>query len=134
MKEADRKAVLFANDAFYAAFASGDMDAMRDVWATQASVSCIHPGWDVLMDVQDVLASWERILKDPPQVRCHAPRALAFGDTAMVLCFEEISGTFLLATNIFAREGQHWRLVHHHAGVTNATPPETTDEPSPSIN
>ena len=29
MKQTDREAVLFANDAFYAAFAAGDMAAMR---------------------------------------------------------------------------------------------------------
>lgn len=134
VKETDCEAVLFANDAFYAAFAVGDIAAMRDVWAWDAPVSCIHPGWDALTDARDVLASWEGILREPPQIRCHAPRALAYGDTAVVICFEEISGSFLLATNVFVREGARWRMVHHHAGVTNATPPATDDQPPRSIN
>jgi len=134
VKQTDREAILFANDAFYAAFAAGDMAAMREVWAGDAPVSCIHPGWDALTTEKDVLASWEGILREPPQIRCHAPRALAYGDTAMVICFEEISGSFLLATNIFVREGPRWRMVHHHAGVTNAVPPAADETHSPSIN
>ena len=134
LKQTDREAVLFANDAFYAAFAAGDMAAMRGVWANGAPVSCVHPGWDVLTDEHAVLASWEGILREPPKIRCHAPRVLAYGDTAMVICFEEISGSFLVATNVFVREGQCWRMVHHHAGVTNATPPPADETPPPSIN
>ena len=41
----DESDVLAANDAFYAAFASGDLDALEEVWARQATVACCHPGW-----------------------------------------------------------------------------------------
>jgi hypothetical protein len=54
-------AVLFANDAFYLAFANQNFIAMRSIWATQTSVTCIHPGWDVLSDLEEVLDSWEDI-------------------------------------------------------------------------
>lgn len=118
----DREAVLFANDAFYAAFAAGDIAAMRAVWAEDAPVSCIHPGWAALTTRQDVLKSWQRILRSPPTIACHAPEVFFHGNTATVLCFEEISGSYLLATNVFVRQDKRWLMVHHHAGVTNATP------------
>ena len=44
----DRMALLFANEAFYAAFAGHDYAAMEALWARHAPVACIHPGWGVL--------------------------------------------------------------------------------------
>ena len=40
----EHAAVLFANDAFYLAFANRDYDAMDVIWARDAPVTCIHPG------------------------------------------------------------------------------------------
>ena len=42
---ADDEAVLFANEAFYRAFADRDVEAMDEVWAQGVPVACIHPGW-----------------------------------------------------------------------------------------
>jgi len=134
VRDVDREAVLFANEAFYAAFATGDLAAMQALWAHEAPVSCIHPGWGAVTDLQGVIESWEGILRSPPKIRCHAPVVQAYGDMATVLCFEEISGAFLLATNIFVRQGGRWLMVHHHAGVTNATPPAKQVPVPPSIN
>ena len=44
----DEAEVLFANDAFYNAFISRDIVALETVWATNAQVVCIHPGWPPL--------------------------------------------------------------------------------------
>ncbi|MEE8533734.1 MAG: nuclear transport factor 2 family protein, partial [Alphaproteobacteria bacterium] len=45
---ADEQTVLFVNEAFYQAFADGDLAAMDAVWAREAPVACIHPGWAAL--------------------------------------------------------------------------------------
>ena len=37
-----------ANDAFYAAFSSLDIERMSDVWAHDPEVKCVHPGWMLL--------------------------------------------------------------------------------------
>ena len=51
-----------------------------------------------------------------------------------MICFEEISGSFLIATNIFVREGGRWKMVHHQAGPTNATAPADEDPEPKNIN
>ena len=130
----DRESVLFANDAFYAAFASGDVAAMQDIWAEDVPVSCIHPGWAALTTRSAVLKSWARILRSPPAIGCHAPEVFVYSDTATVICFEQISESFLLATNIFVRRGTRWRMVHHHAGMTNAAPAEPERSTRDTIN
>ena len=38
----------FANEAFYLAFASKDMDAMTNVWSARDGIVCLHPGWPLL--------------------------------------------------------------------------------------
>ena len=128
MSELD--AVLFANEAFYRAFADREMAAMADVWATEAPVSCIHPGWGLLEGLDEVLSSWQAILSNPdsPTITCLGARAHMQGKVGYVICYEEIEGNYLIATNIFVHEDRRWRLVHHQAGPTTDTPPIETEE------
>jgi hypothetical protein len=114
--------ILFANEAFYHAFADGDAAAMEELWASRASVCCIHPGWEAIHERDQVLESWHTILNDPPDICCVAPRAYLFGDAAFVVCFEAIDGDHLIATNYFIREDGRWKMIHHQAGPTRFAP------------
>jgi hypothetical protein len=71
-----------------------------------------------LTDRQTIMSSWANILGNPgaPRVACYDERVLLFGDTALVLCEEELDGGTLAASNLFVREDGVWRLAHHHAG------------------
>jgi ketosteroid isomerase-like protein len=116
----EHAAILFANEAFYRAFADRDADAMDAVWSRDAPVTCLHPGWGLLAGRDEVVESWKRILsnENAPAVTCRKPEVFLHGEMAMVVCYEEIEGQFLAATNLFRREGRQWRLVHHQAGPT----------------
>jgi ketosteroid isomerase-like protein len=129
----EHAAILFANDAFYTAFASRDTAAMADIWSARANISCIHPGWLPLIGREAVMESWQAILRNPdaPRIRCLGATAHPFGDAAFVACYEQLASGFLAATNIFVREGQIWRLVHHQAGV--CPPPPAEDEAEPDL-
>lgn len=130
----DRDAVLFANEAFYVAFAGGDMDAMKSVWVEDGPVTCIHPGWEPLSGRKRVMESWKAILSNPPPVACRAPRAHVLGGAGYVVCYEEIEGEHLIATNIFVRTAGGYRMVHHQAGPTRGEPPEETKGAAPRVN
>ena len=125
----EHDAVLFANEAFYRAFATRDLAAMEEVWARHVPVACIHPGWAPLQGRAEVMRSWQRILANPesPAIACHGAHATIFGDSALVVCFEEVPGAFLVASNLFVRQGAVWKLVHHQAGPTSGQP---EDEPA----
>lgn len=125
-------AVLFANEAFYVAFATRDYPAMDALWSGRERVSCIHPGWNALAGRDTVMESWRAILANPgaPQIGCRDAIAHVLGDTAYVVCYEAIDGGFLVATNVFVREDGGWKMVHHQAGATPPPPPsEQPDEP-----
>ncbi len=111
-------AVLAANDAFYAAFAAMDYSAMELIWARDAKLTCIHPGWNVLSGRGPVMESWEAILSNPSQPRIISGGAAVqvFGDCAVVTCRELVAGSPLAVTNVFVKEAGRWRLAHHHSG------------------
>lgn len=110
--------VLSANEAFYDAFGAGDMHAMENIWAKSGNVSCLHPGWHPLFNRDEILSSWQGILgnKDRPKIECLHPQVDIRGDTAVLLCYELLDSGYLLATNIFVREDEAWRMMHHHSG------------------
>jgi hypothetical protein len=122
-------AVLFANEAFYAAFTSRDLEAMNKVWSERDTITCIHPGWTALLGREAVMESWRAILTNPqsPQVNVSGAAATVLGEVAYVICYEHLSDAVLVATNIFVREAGWWRLVHHQAG-TSPPPAETEAE------
>jgi hypothetical protein len=131
---ADHPALLFANDAFYVAFASRDLAAMNEIWSERPGVTCIHPGWKPLIGRRTVMESWLAILGNPasPRISCHRPQATILGDVGYVVCFEKLEDGFLVASNIFIREGGLWKMLHHHAGVS-PPPTEQADEPVPFL-
>ncbi|MEQ8602027.1 MAG: nuclear transport factor 2 family protein [Marivibrio sp.] len=128
-----REEILFANEAFYQAFADGDEAAMDALWARDLPVACLHPGWEPLYERDHVMASWRAVLQDPPGVQCRAPRVFCYGDVAFVICFEMIRDNALIATNHFAKEEGRWVMTHHQAGPTRAAPAADADAP-PTIN
>jgi len=132
-----REAVLFANEAFYRAFADRDMAAMDAVWSARFDVACLHPGWQPLFGRAAVMESWSNILGNPqsPKIRPREPHVQLLGETAVVVCYEEIDGSFLLASNVYVHEGQIWKMVLHQGGATAGAPaPEEKPERPPRVN
>ena len=121
----DEAAVVEANAGFYRAFEALDVAAMDRVWAHGAHVKCVHPGWPLLTGWEAVRESWTAIFESTQEMRFTLSdvQAVVGGDLAWVTCTENILSdvagrvtvTAILATNVFARDVDGWRLVHHHA-------------------
>ncbi len=130
----DTDSLLFANEAFYRAFADRDIQAMADIWSREKPVSCLHPGWGPLFARSEVISSWAAILSSPdaPKIRCFNPQAQIYGDVGTVICFEKLRDGVLVATNVFVREGSLWKMVHHQGGPTS-TPAPAEEAPGGAI-
>jgi ketosteroid isomerase-like protein len=127
----DETAILAANAAYYLAFTTADMAAMSRIWADD-DVSCIHPGWPVLIGRPAILESYREILRNPDQERID-PRnetVMAAGDEARVICVEFVGGAALAATNLFKRIDGAWRMTHHQASPIAALVEEAVTQPS----
>jgi ketosteroid isomerase-like protein len=129
------RAVLAANARFYRAFNERDSAAMGELWAARAPVACLHPGESLILGRQQVLRRWQEISTSRPAftLRCDRPTVQVFGVTGLVYCYEggNDDPAHLAVTNVFVREGEAWRMVHHHAGPM-ALP--LLDPPAGSLN
>lgn len=126
-----------ANESFYRAFESLDARRMEEVWARDDSIQCGHPGWILLKGWQPVMESWRRIFQNSPPVRFMLTEVAVEvrGTVAWVTLYENLVGPVegknvsatVLATNIFEKTPEGWRLTHHHGSLV-AEPP-THDDP-----
>ena len=135
--QAESDDVRAANLAFYKAFEAGDIEAMAAVWSSELPISCLHPGWEPLAGREVVLGSWVGIFRGTRSILFTLRNVQVFvaGDTAWVILVEEMDATqgdgdhlhaAAHATNVFAREPEGWRMVHHHAGPAVASSPTGT--------
>ncbi len=129
----DAATALFANDSFYLAFSHRDIAALELLWACEHPVICIHPGWRVLTDRAEIIASWRAILNNPAagMIVPHYARTFDYGRCTLVVCYEELQGQMLAATNIFVEEEGAVRMVMHQASAC-ADPPAPEAKPPPA--
>ena len=113
--------ILAANAAYYRAFRMGDDALMGRVWHDGA-ITCVHPGWPPIHGRAAVLASYRGIMSNPnqPDVAAQDEQVFVTGDVARVICVEAVSGARLIATNLFLRSGEAWRMIHHQASLLTA--------------
>jgi hypothetical protein len=130
-----RDEALFANEAFYLAFAEGDLDAMDRLWAERSDVACLHPGWPALTDRDAVMESWRRILGNPdqPKVAVNTMAAIELGAAVLVVCYERMGDTVMVAHNVFVDGPEGPRMVAHQAGLC-AEPPPLPEATVPTFN
>lgn len=109
---------------------NGDARSLGDIWSHGDAVTTMHPiggrevGWD------QVRGSWEQVaqMTSGGQVTLDDQFVHVLGDAAYELGVEH--GKFTLAgeavtgdcrvTNIYARESEGWKIVHHHTDLAAA--------------
>ncbi|CAM5326446.1 3-dehydroquinate dehydratase OS=Streptomyces microflavus OX=1919 GN=Smic_34320 PE=4 SV=1 [Streptomyces microflavus] len=148
---ADIAEVETANTAFYEALERGYYEALSGLWlpGEDLTVSCVHPGWPVLTGRGDVLRSYALIMANTEYIQFFLTdvNVAMTGDTALVTCTENILsggpaedgdalgplvGQLVVATNVFRRTPEGWKLWSHHGSPVLAETDEDDDEESPS--
>ena len=117
---------LRANEAFYRALRSRDINAMEQLWANHSNIVCIHPGWAALTGRAAIMGSWRSIMGNPkqPPISFYGAEAVTLSpDAVAVICYEIVAGQTLSATNVFTESDGAARLVLHQAGVCSRPPP-----------
>lgn len=113
-----------ANERFYRAFESLDMDLMTAVWVQNERAKCVHPGWDMLEGWNVVAQSWAAIFANTDYMRFVITDVAVhlYGHVAWVSCVENLTDrdgstqiSRILATNIYEQHDDDWYIVHHHA-------------------
>jgi len=120
--------MLFTPDAtesaFYAAFEARDLDAMMAVWSGNEHIACLHPMAAPLNGRAAVAAGWRSLFEAAGQFRVQVEIAHEIRTTDQVIRIvreyltigrENEARPPILATNIYHRENDGWRMVLHHA-------------------
>lgn len=120
-----------AEHAFYDAIGRADLESLMALWAEDEEIICIHPGAPRLQGHAAIRASWEMIFERGP-VHIH-PRNLHV--THNMMCsvhsvIEEVNApddanwqeAHILATNVYLKTPQGWRIVMHHASIAPGKP------------
>ncbi|MGP9019444.1 nuclear transport factor 2 family protein [Streptomyces sp. BR1] len=145
----DIEAVELANTAFYETLERGDFDELSELWlsATDAgdtAISCVHPGWPVLSGRGEVLRSYALIMANTEYIQFFLTdvKVVVLTDTALVTCTENILsggpaqdgaelgplvGQLVVATNVFRRTPEGWKLWSHHGSPVLAETGEDED-------
>ena len=125
---------------FYEALQLGDLDRVMAVWADDDDIACIHPSGPRLLGLHAIRAGYESLLEGGGlNLRIAQVRRLVVGNSAVHHVLEELrvetpEGTqsaWVLATHVFLKTPQGWRLLVHHASPGSAgAAQEVGDEPS----
>jgi ketosteroid isomerase-like protein len=110
--------------AFYDALQNGDIDRLMACWADEDDIVCIHPGGPRLVGPVAIRAAFESMFTNGsirawPE-RARKMRAVASAvhnvlERIEVLTPEGPGQAWVIATNVYHRTAQGWRMVAHHA-------------------
>lgn len=113
-----------AQAAFYAAFETRSLDAMMAVWANDDGIACIHPLSAPLNGRAAVAAGWKSLFEAAGQFRVRVDVAHDIRDAIQVILIVRESLIIgqeteprppILATNVYRKHTDGWRMVLHHA-------------------
>ncbi len=130
MPKAKTAAVLLGGTAdetesvFYEALRTADIDRLMACWSDDDDIVCVHPGGPRIVGAVAIRATFDAIFANgnirawPEQVR--KVEALASSAHTVVERVEVITpsgpaNAYVLATNVYHKTAQGWRMVVHHA-------------------
>ncbi|PKB78513.1 MAG: hypothetical protein BZY88_18035 [SAR202 cluster bacterium Io17-Chloro-G9] len=123
-EDEDIESVKAANQRFYDAFGALDIEGMEAAWEPSDRALCVHPGWQPLVGWDTIKASWQGIFDNATLMHFNVQYVnVAVEDgCGWVTCVENITSVLqgrasnfgILATNIFVRTPQGWRMTAHH--------------------
>ncbi len=109
---------------FYEALQRGDIDRLMAVWSDDEEISCVHPGGPRVIGARAIRAAFESIFANgaiharPEQVRrlqTHSCSVHSVLEHIQLMTAEGPQSAWVVATNVYVKTPQGWRLVSHHA-------------------
>jgi ketosteroid isomerase-like protein len=109
---------------FYDALQHGDLARLMACWADEDDIVCVHPGGPRLVGMAQIRASFEALFsRGPLRLRFEDIRRVDTLTSSVHNGVEKLGVTtpegpaevVAVATNVFHKTAQGWRLVAHHA-------------------
>ena len=110
--------------AFYEALQAGDIEQLMACWADEDDIVCVHPGGPRLVGAAAIRAAFEGMFANgavhayPERLRKVESLGAAIHNVLERVGLVTAEGTqraWVVATNVYFKTAQGWRLVAHHA-------------------
>lgn len=110
--------------AFYEALQQGNLEQLMACWADEDEIVCVHPGGQRLVGLVAIRAAFESLLAGgalcatPERVRRIETLGAAVHNVLERIDLHTDEGpqrAWMVATNVYMKTAQGWRLVAHHA-------------------
>ena len=127
--------------AFYEALQTADIERLMACWADDDEIVCVHPGGPRVVGVGAIRATFDAIFSNgsirawPEQVRkVEALASVVHNVLERVEVMTEAgpAQAYVLATNVYHKTAQGWRMVAHHASPGSQTEAQEINE-SPQV-
>jgi len=109
--------------AFYEALQTGDIEKLMACWADEDDIVCIHPGGPRMLGPGAIRAAFDAMFANGT-IRAHAEKVRKVETMSAsvhsvlerieVLTEEGPRHAYVIATNVYHKTAQGWRLVAHH--------------------
>lgn len=119
---------------FYEALQQADLDKLMAVWSDDDDIACVHPGGPRLIGAVAIRAGFEAVFANgavnvhPEKVRrvnSHSAAVHNVLERVEVMSVEGPQSAWVIATNVYLKGAQGWRMVAHHASP--GTPQEVQE-------
>ncbi|MBK7049912.1 MAG: nuclear transport factor 2 family protein [Rhodoferax sp.] len=114
--------------AFYEALQCGDIEKLMACWADEDEISCVHPGGPRLIGMGAIRAAFDTLFSNGcirawPE-GLHKIESLASSvhnlrERIEVLTEDGPRMAYVVATNVYHKTAQGWRMVAHHASAAS---------------
>lgn len=110
--------------AFYEALQSGDLEKLMACWADEDDIVCVHPGGGRVVGAAAIRATFDAMFSNgtiraqPEKVRKVDAMSSSVHNVLErieLLTEEGPRHAYVIATNVYHKTAQGWRMVAHHA-------------------
>ena len=122
---------------FYEALREADINKLMAVWSDDDDIVCVHPAGPRVIGARAIRASFETIFeRGAIPVQAGSVRRTRSLDGAVHNLIETVTiqspegaqQGYVVATNVYTKTAQGWRMVAHHASPGSANEPGEPEE------
>ena len=123
---------------FYEALQTSDIERLMACWADEDEVICVHPGSPRLVGLGAIRAAFEAVFsRGGVRVQAQALQKIESMTSAVHSVREHIDiltdagsvAAYAIATNVYFKTAQGWRMVAHHVSVGAAAQADDMSDP-----
>lgn len=123
--------------AFYQALQEGDIEKLMACWADEDEIICVHPGGPRLVGMRAIRLAFDALFSNgtvrawPEGVRKIEMLACSVHNVRERIEIHTPQGpqhAYVIATNVYQKTAQGWRMVAHHASPGAEQEPQEVSE------